>query len=483
MNSAASQAIASTDGQLDPLLAVSALDGRYASKVAALNTIVSEFGLLRWRVQVECCWFIHLARAPDVAQLAPLDESAHSAIVGIFENFSLEDARRIKTLEATTNHDVKAVEYFVKERIGAIDGLSGAIEYVHFACTSEDINNLAYGLMLLNARSEVLLPQMQQLISAIDRLAEANAELPMLSRTHGQPASPTTLGKELANVSARLARQRDEFEEQAALGKMNGAVGNFNAHLAAYPEIDWPALSRQFVSSLGMDFNPYTTQIEPHDYIASWFHCLMRFNQVLLDFDRDIWAYISIDYFKQRKVEGETGSSTMPHKVNPIDFENSEGNIGVAAALLEHMASKLPVSRWQRDLSDSTVLRNIGSALGHCIVAYQATLKGMSRLEVNPDAIAADLNSSWEVLGEAVQTVMRRHGLPEPYERLKELTRGRQMDAALYQEVLAGLDIPADEKAQLAQLTPAAYLGNAAQLAREPEAVRSGRRARRDGAD
>jgi len=459
---------------LDPLLAISALDGRYAGKVAALNTIVSEYGLLRFRVQVECCWYLRLASTPDIVELKALNDAQKTAVETIYREFSITDAARIKTLEATTNHDVKAVEYFVKERIAEIDGLSGSIEYVHFACTSEDINNLSYGLMLVAAREEVLLPQMDRLIDSIDALASANHDLPMLSRTHGQPASPTTLGKELANVSARLVRQRDSFAALEALGKMNGAVGNFNAHLAAYPDVDWQTLSAGFVAALGLTYNPFTTQIEPHDYMAEWFHALMRYNQILLDFDRDVWAYIAIDYFKQRKVAGETGSSTMPHKVNPIDFENSEGNIGIAAALLAHMAAKLPVSRWQRDLSDSTVLRNIGSALGHCVVAYQATLKGMSRLEVNPEAILDDLNSSWEVLAEAVQTVMRRHGLPEPYERLKELTRGRQMDEKLYREVLAGLDIPEQEKVQLNKLTPASYLGLAASLSAAPGATRAG---------
>jgi len=464
----------STPDQLDPLLAISALDGRYASRVAPLNTIVSEYGLLRWRVQVECCWFMSLAAAPDIAELPVLDTRQAAAVAAIYQDFSLADAARIKALERTTNHDVKAVEYFVKERIAVIEGLADHIEFVHFACTSEDINNLAYGLMLLAARDQVLLPQMQQLIDVIDSLASANHKLPMLSRTHGQPASPTTLGKELANVSARLSRQIDAFAGLEALGKMNGAVGNFNAHVVAYADVDWRSLSEHFVTSLGLRYNPYTTQIEPHDYMAEWFHAILRFNQILLDFDRDIWAYIAIDYFKQRKVEGETGSSTMPHKVNPIDFENSEGNIGVAAALLEHMASKLPVSRWQRDLSDSTVLRNIGSAFGHCSVAYQATLKGMSRLEVNPAAIRDDLNRSWEVLAEAVQTVMRRHGLPEPYERLKELTRGKQMDEGVYRQVLANLDIPESELEALSALTPATYLGLAAELSSSPAAVRKG---------
>jgi len=449
----------------DPLLAVSALDGRYAGRVAALAPVVSEYGLLRWRVEVECRWFLWLADAPEIAELAPPDDDQRRSIETIYEEFELADAQRIKAIEATTNHDVKAVEYFVKERIAADSGYADAVEFVHFACTSEDINNLAYALMLVRAREDVLLPAMRRLVDEIDELAAATATLPMLSRTHGQAASPTTLGKELVNVSARLDRQLRGFEGLEALGKMNGAVGNFNAHRVAYPDVDWPGMSARFVTSLGLTNNPYTTQIEPHDFVAEWFHALMRFNQIVLDYDRDAWAYISIEYFRQRKVEGETGSSTMPHKVNPIDFENSEGNLGVANALLEHMAAKLPVSRWQRDLSDSTVLRNIGAAFGHCLVAYHATLRGMSRLEVNPDAMATDLDGSWEVLAEAVQTVMRRHGLPEPYERLKSLTRGRQLTAALYRDVLEQLELPAAEKAALARLTPDAYTGLAASLA------------------
>lgn len=450
---------------LDPLLAITALDGRYRARVEPLAAALSEYGLLHARVEVECRWFQALAAAEGVSELPALSDAQNAAITGIHTAFTAEDAAKIKALERTTNHDVKAVEYFVKDRIGAIEGLAPHIEFVHFACTSEDINNLSHALMLTRAR-DVLLPVMERMIGEIDALAEAHADLPMLSRTHGQPASPTTLGKEMANVRERLQRQANGIRALRALGKMNGAVGNFNAHLSAYPDVDWPALSQAFVESLGLTLNAHTTQIEPHDYVAEWFHAFMRFNQVLLDFDRDIWSYISIDYFKQRKVEGETGSSTMPHKVNPIDFENSEGNLGIANALLDHMASKLQVSRWQRDLSDSTVLRNIGSALGHCLVAYEATLKGLSRLEVNEAVITADLMDRWEVLAEAVQTVMRRYGATEPYEQLKKLTRGQQMDEALYREVLAGLDIPDDARRELEALTPSSYIGLAPSLAR-----------------
>ena len=448
----------------DPLLAIGALDGRYRGKVEPLAAVLSEFGLLHARVEIECRWFRALADADSVADLPALTAAQAGAIDAIFGDFQLADASRIKALERTTNHDVKAVEYFVKEKISGIQGLAKHAEFVHFACTSEDINNLSHAIMLLQAR-EVLTPVMQRLIAAIDSLAERHAVLPMLSRTHGQPASPTTLGKEMANVRERLNRQLHQFESLPALGKMNGAVGNFNAHLVAYPEADWPGIAHAFVTGLGLIHNTHTTQIEPHDYMAEWFHALCRFNQVLLDFDRDIWSYISIDYFRQRKVEGETGSSTMPHKVNPIDFENSEGNLGIANALLTHMAGKLPVSRWQRDLSDSTVLRNLGSAFGHCLLAYEATLKGLDRLEVNEAAISADLRDRWEVLTEAVQTVMRRYGAEEPYEQLKRLTRGRQMDEALYREVLNGLDIPEQARSQLENLTPSGYIGLAARLA------------------
>lgn len=448
-----------------PLTAISALDGRYRSKIESLAATTSEFGLIRLRVKVECRWFLALADAPDVPELAKLQAAQEAAVEAIHGDFSLPDAERVKALEATTNHDVKAVEYFVKEKITGIEGLQTLTEFVHFACTSEDINNLAYAMMLTEARDSVMLPTMRSVIENIAALAEENAALPMLSRTHGQPATPTTLGKELRNVSERLTRQLLQFSQLDALGKMNGAVGNFNAHVAAYPDVDWLTLSEKFVRSLGLASNPFTTQIEPHDYIAEWLHALARFNQVLLDFDRDIWSYIAIDYFSQHKIEGETGSSTMPHKVNPIDFENSEGNLGVANALLDHMAAKLPVSRWQRDLSDSTVLRNIGSAFGHSLIAYQATLKGLSRLQVNAAKITSDLNGSWEVLAEAVQTVMRKHGLPEPYEQLKKLTRGQQMDEELYKSVLSKLDIPQTAKKELQALTPAAYIGLAQKLA------------------
>ncbi len=450
----------------DPLLAVTALDGRYRGKVEDLAPLVSEQGLMRYRVMVECRWFEHLADAPEIPELPALDADARRALRAVVEEFDLGAARAIKRFEQTTNHDVKAVEYFVKDRLAQVPGLAEHIEFVHFACTSEDINNLAYALMVRDARERVLLPEMDRLVTQVEALAENTAELAMLSRTHGQTASPTTLGKELRNVASRLRRQMALLAGNDVLGKMNGAVGNFNAHVAAYPDVDWIALSDAFIRALGLQPNRHTTQIEPHDYLAEIFHALARFNQILLDFDRDVWSYIAIDYFRQRKVEGETGSSTMPHKVNPIDFENSEGNIGIANALLGHMAEKLQVSRWQRDLSDSTVLRNVGAAFGHCLVAYRATLKGLDRLEVNQAAIAQDLAESWEVLAEAVQTVMRKHGLPEPYEQLKKATRGRQLDEALYREVLAGLDLPEAARRELEALTPARYVGLAARLAR-----------------
>ncbi|MEQ9005594.1 MAG: adenylosuccinate lyase [Pseudomonadales bacterium] len=451
---------------LHPLMAISALDGRYRGKAEALAPLVSEFGLMRYRVLVECRWFAHLAAAPGIGELPALSAAQQQGLEAIVAGFDLTAAERIKGLEASTNHDVKAVEYFVKERVRQIDGLASHVEFVHFACTSEDINNLAYALMLRDARADVLLPAMSFLVARVSALADAHADLPMLSRTHGQPASPTTLGKELRNVAARLARQRLAVAEADLLGKINGAVGNFNAHVSAYPDVDWPALTDGFVSALGLTPNHHTTQIEPHDFIAELFHALMRFNQVVLDFDRDLWSYIAIDYFRQRKVEGETGSSTMPHKVNPIDFENSEGNLGIANALLGHMAEKLPVSRWQRDLSDSTVLRNVGSALGHSLLALQSTLRGLDRLEVNEAVIAADLAERWEVLGEAVQTVMRRYGLAEPYEQLKQATRGRQLDEALYRRLLGELALPPAARAELERLTPAGYVGLAGELAR-----------------
>lgn len=453
---------------IDPVYAIGAADGRYRTKVQDLRPIVSEFGLMKYRVEVECAWVLFLSRNAGIKEFAPLSADDEARVKAIAEDFDAKSAARIKTFEATTNHDVKAVEYFIKEAFADRPSLHAVNEWIHFGCTSEDINNTAYGLMIKNARELVLLPQMQALIATLNDLAQDNAELPMLSRTHGQTASPTTLGKEIKNVAARLERQRQQLAETPILGKFNGAVGNFNAHAVAYPSLDWPALSEQFIAQLGLQNNPWTTQIEPHDYIAELSHALMRFNQILLDFDRDIWSYISIDYFKQRKVEGETGSSTMPHKINPIDFENSEGNIGVANALLEHMASKLAVSRWQRDLSDSTVLRNLGTAFAHCSIAYQATLKGMSRLDVNPDAIAADLDNSWEVLAEAVQTVMRKFGMPEPYEQLKSVTRGRRLSADIYQDILQELQLPEAAMEQLRTLTPAIYIGCATDLTRRP---------------
>ncbi len=448
--------------------AIGAVDGRYAGKTHTLAPLTSEFGLMRFRVQVECEWLIFLSKATEIGELEPLSDAEAKTIRQIYQQFDDTSAAAIKAHEATTNHDVKAVEYFVKDALRADARLTHMLEWVHFACTSEDINNTAYALMVKTARDEVLLPRMRGLIEAVDDMAATHAELGMLSRTHGQTASPTTLGKELKNVAARLTRQARQLAAGEILGKFNGAVGNFNAHLSAYPRADWPALSAEFIEGLGLTNNPWTTQIEPHDYLAEIFHCLMRFNQILLDFDRDMWSYISIDYFKQRKVEGETGSSTMPHKINPIDFENSEGNLGIANALLEHMAAKLPVSRWQRDLSDSTVLRNIGTALAHCDIAYQATLKGLSRLDVNAAAISADLDTSWEVLAEPVQTVMRKYQMEEPYERLKAATRGAQLDAELFQTMLEKLELPEAALRELEHLTPGNYLGAAAALARRP---------------
>ncbi len=446
-----------------PLTAISAVDGRYRQKLEALAPIVSEYGLMRYRVRVECEWFAMLAAAPEIGELPGLSASQTAELVTIYEEFSIEDAERIKTIEATTNHDVKAVEYFVKERVGCIGGLQPHVEFVHFACTSEDINNLAYGLML-GASRVYLLEQMQNLIDRIGTFAIDSKDVAMLARTHGQPASPTTLGKELQNVCRRLETQRSAVTAVELLGKCNGAVGNYNAHHVAYPDVDWPELAGRLIEGLGLRVNPLTTQIEPHDYIAELFHAYLRFNQVLLDFDRDVWSYIAIEYFSQRRVEGETGSSTMPHKINPIDFENSEGNIGIANALLAHMAEKLVVSRWQRDLSDSTVLRNIGSAMAHCSIAYQATMKGLSRLSVNREQIQNDLAANWEVLAEAVQTVMRKHGMAEPYERLKKATRGKKLDADLFQAVLEELELPVAARDELASLTPQAYIGLANRL-------------------
>ena len=451
---------------LATLQALSPVDGRYAAKVAGLREIASEYGLIRERVRVELAWVTWLAAHANLPELPKLSNDAGARVDAILSGFGEGDARRVKEIERETNHDVKAVEYFLKERFRGSAELERISEFLHFACTSEDVNNLAYALLLREARERCLLPALDGVIDDVRKLAVANADRPMLSRTHGQPASPTTLGKELANVVARLVRQRSGVAAVEILGKMNGAVGNYNAHLAAYPEVDWEGLARGFVESLGLAWNPYTTQIEPHDWIAELFDAIRRVNTILIDFDRDVWSYISIGYFRQRVVEGEVGSSTMPHKVNPIDFENSEGNLGVANALLAHLGEKLPISRWQRDLTDSTVLRNVGVALAHSIVAYEATRRGLSRLDVDETRLAADLDDAWEVLGEAVQTVLRRYGVDRPYERLKELTRGKGIDAETLRRFVDGLPIPEDAKARLRALEPRTYVGNAPTRAR-----------------
>ena len=448
-----------------PLTAISPLDGRYRARVAPLAPIVSEFGLMRQRVMVEVEWLLCLAAAPSCAVVAPLNGHQRRACEAIWRAFSVADAERIRDLEGETNHDVKAVEYFVKERIAAIDGLAGHVEFVHFACTSEDINNLAYGTLLKRARAEVLAPAMREVIDAIAGLAAATADVPMLARTHGQPASPTTAGKEFAVFVARLERHLMSFRAVPILGKANGASGNYNAHVVACPAVDWPALTRDFVEGLGLLHNPLTTQIEPRDYMAEYFDALARFNQTLLDFDQDMWGYVALGYFKQRMAAGETGSSTMPHKVNPIDFENSEGNLGVANALLGHLARKLAVSRWQRDLSDSTALRSVGVALGHSLVAWVAAHTGIAKLELDYARLAEDLENSWEVLAEAVQTVMRAAGVPEPYEQLRRLTRGQRLDVQGFRELLEALDLTPSARAVLSNLTPTDYTGRAAAIA------------------
>jgi adenylosuccinate lyase len=448
------------------LTALSPLDGRYAGKVETLRPIFSEFGLMHRRVQVEIAWLLALAADARIVELPPFSATQIAQLKAIAENFSLDDGARIKAIEATTNHDVKAVEYFIKERIGADANLAQAKEFVHFACTSEDINNLSYALMLRDARQHVLLPTFDAVIAQLRELAHAHAALPMLARTHGQTASPTTLGKEMANVVARLERQRQQFAAVEISGKINGAVGNYNAHVITYPEVDWQDFSRNFVESLGLDVNAYTTQIEPHDGIAEYCDAVRRANTILLDLARDIWGYISLGYFKQTLKAGEVGSSTMPHKVNPIDFENAEGNFGLANALLGHFAEKLPISRWQRDLTDSTVLRALGTAFGHTLVALESLKKGLGKLTVNAECIAADLDASWEVLAEAVQTVMRRHGLPEPYEQLKALTRGHGITRESMRAFIDGLDLPVEAKQRLLALTPGSYIGRASELAR-----------------
>jgi len=452
--------------ELSQLTAISPVDGRYGSKTETLRPIFSEYGLIRHRVIVEVRWLQALARHPGIQEVPPLGTHAEHVLNEIIDRFSEQDAQRVKNIERTTNHDVKAVEYFLKEKIAGNEELEAVSEFIHFACTSEDINNLAYALMLREGRNQALLPLLDAVIHEITGLAHHYADQPMLARTHGQTASPTTVGKEMANVAARLRRQREQFAAIPVLGKINGAVGNYNAHLVAYPAIDWPAFAREFVCELGLEFNPYTTQIEPHDYIAEQFDALARFNTVLIDFCRDVWGYISLGYFRQKTVAGEVGSSTMPHKVNPIDFENAEGNLGIANALFTHFAAKLPVSRWQRDLSDSTVLRNLGVAVAHCMIACESCLKGISKLQVNPLRTAADLDNSWEVLAEALQTVMRRYGIEKPYEKLKDLTRDQAVTRSTLAEFIQTLDLPDEVKAELASLTPASYTGNAAEQAR-----------------
>ena len=448
------------------LLALSPLDGRYASRMSALRPIFSELGLMQRRVHVEVQWLLALAAESGIGEVPALSDGARDALLAIATGFSESDGERIKAIESTTNHDVKAIEYFIKERIADHAELGSASEFVHFACTSEDINNLAYALMLRDARDGVLLPALDRVIAALRELAHAQAAQPMLSRTHGQTASPTTLGKEIANVVARLQRQRAQIASVELTGKINGAVGNYNAHVIAYPQVDWPAFAQRFVESLGIAFNPYTTQIEPHDCIAEIGDATRRANTVLVDLSRDIWGYISLGYFGQRVKEGEIGSSTMPHKVNPIDFENAEGNFGLANALFEHFSAKLPISRWQRDLTDSTVLRALGTAFGHTQVALDSLAKGLSKLTVNAKRLGDDLDGAWEVLAEAVQTVMRRHGLPNPYEQLKALTRGHGITAASMRSFIETLDLPDADKQRLLALTPASYTGLAEQLAR-----------------
>ena len=454
---------------MNALTALSPLDGRYASKCDALRPFLSEFGLIHARVTVEVRWLQALANRAEIIEVPAFSAETNAALDAIVTNFSEEDANRIKEIERTTNHDVKAVEYFLKEKIANIDELQNAGEFIHFACTSEDINNLSHALMLKNGR-EVLVSSMKQILNAISALAITHAEQPMLSRTHGQTASPTTLGKEMANVAYRLARQIKQFENVELLGKINGAVGNYNAHLSAYPEIDWAAHAQAFVESLGLSFNPYTTQIEPHDYMAELFDALRRYNTILIDFNRDVWGYISLGYFKQKLKDGEVGSSTMPHKVNPIDFENSEGNLGIANAVLGHLGEKLPVSRWQRDLTDSTVLRNMGVGFAQSLIAFDACLKGIGKLELNANRLNEDLDQAQEVLAEPIQTVMRRYNVEKPYEKLKALTRGQAMTREMMVNFVNGdelLQVPADERARLAELTPATYTGNASEQAKQ----------------
>ena len=450
------------------LTAISPIDGRYGNKVEAFRPIFSEYGLIRYRVEVEVRWLQALSNQPLITEVPELSNDATQWLDNIVGDFSESDAQRIKDIEKTTNHDVKAVEYFLKEKIADNAELNKINEFIHFACTSEDINNLSYALMLKDGRG-TLLPQITECIEAIKQVALETATQPMMCRTHGQTASPTTTGKEFANVVARMLRQKEQFEAVDLLGKINGAVGNYNAHSVAYPDVNWEKFSKEFVESLGLFWNAYTIQIEPHDYIAEYFHALSRFNTILLDFDRDIWGYISLGYFKQKTIAGEVGSSTMPHKVNPIDFENSEGNLGLANAIFAFLSEKLPVSRWQRDLTDSTVLRNIGVGIAHTSIAIQSSLKGISKLQINAEAIEKDLNDNWEVLAEPIQTVMRRYGIEKPYEKLKELTRGQRITPEDLQTFINKLEIPAEAKKGLLELTPRGYTGYAERLAKEIE--------------
>ncbi|GAC10212.1 adenylosuccinate lyase [Paraglaciecola chathamensis] len=450
--------------QLSALTAVSPIDGRYADKTAELRSIFSEFGLLKYRVQVEVRWLQKLASTAAIEQVPAFSAEANAILDNIVATFDESHAGRIKEIERTTNHDVKAVEYFLKEQVAQNEELNAVNEFIHFACTSEDINNMSHALMLKEARDRVILPYTDKLVDELKRLAKEYQSIPMMARTHGQPASPTTMGKEMANVAYRLERQRKQIAEVAVLGKVNGAVGNYNAHLSAYPSLDWAQFAQEFVTSLGVTLNPFTTQIEPHDYIAELFDAVARFNTILIDFNRDVWGYIALGHFKQKTIAGEIGSSTMPHKVNPIDFENSEGNLGLANALFGHLASKLPVSRWQRDLTDSTVLRNLGVGVGYAIIAYQATLKGISKLQVNEQSLLNELDNNWELLAEPIQTVMRRYGIEKPYEKLKELTRGKKVNQQIMAEFIDGLELPDEAKVQLKKLTPSNYIGQAVDL-------------------
>lgn len=452
---------------LTPLTALSPLDGRYAAQIEPLRALFSEYGLMKCRIKVELEWLKMLAAEPGIEEVKPFSEATIREIDDVIAGFGVEHAEEVKTIESRTNHDVKAIEYWLKERLSGNPEVMAASEFIHFACTSEDINNLSHALMLKTARNTVILPALDEVIAKLKELAHEHAAQPMMSRTHGQPATPSTLGKELANVVYRLTRQREQLVRQEILGKINGAVGNYNAHLCAYPDVDWESLAERFVSGLGLTFNPYTIQIEPHDYMAELYQAMARVNTILVDLDRDVWGYISLGYFKQKVKAGEVGSSTMPHKVNPIDFENSEGNLGLANAILSHLAEKLPLSRWQRDLTDSTVLRNMGVGFGYTLLGYKSLLKGLGKLEANPAALAADLDATWELLAEPIQTVMRRYGVANPYEQLKELTRGKD---GITRDTLAafikGLEIPEAEKSRLLELTPALYTGKAAELAR-----------------